>query len=1044
MDKTIQTSFPITDINRLAERERHTFMPIYQMHKWFARRASCVFRAILLGASKPAGTDIMAEFYRNHTHDPDTNGLVVLDPFMGGGTTVVEAMRLGCKIVGIDLNPVAWFVVQTQIRPVDPASLQAAFDLLAARPVAWSGKSVQETLLDQYRTACPQCGDEADIIYTYWVKSAICTNPTCGKQVPLFSDYRVSQRAVSVRYWRDVKCPRCEGRFDWELEAATLIGQPELMLNSPRFSAGQGRSETRWAFSDGPDVECPWCHARVSPTLPSPRKLGTVAKPARKRVPLAVLLCPHCGEVWQWRGPLPDQVTCPTCHGKPYKPLEGNLIRGGSYVCPHCGTRDQVIHSLRRLPEERLLPMHPYALEGYCPHCARPPKPKTRNAYAQGRMFEDRAADDEPDAASDRAYDAPDGPNRLMYNGGKFYRRITAADLRRIQDVEVIWEREREHLPYPTSPVPVGEKTKSGLIAHHYRFWWQLFNARQLLCLSTLLQGIDEEPEQSVKEQLLAAFSMTLEANNMFTWHITSRNTPGGLAPGGILRRHDFAPKMNICEQSVWGTISGNNTFTNRMPMLFKGLEYGREPYDLQYDERNAAYKRVKTGETVVLNSNVSLHCADSRMQVPTVDRPVDLVITDPPYAGNVNYAELADFFYVWLRLILSKTYRHFAPEYTPKEAEIIQNPTRGKSSQDFAEGLAQVFEACRSVLRDEGLLVFTFHHAEESAWEALLQAVCDAGFEIDSVYPIRSEREESLHLMDKTALSYDLIHVCRKRTASNGTAVANGAAPTERRSWAGVRQEIRRRARAEIREIEAGRYGAEPLAPSDVQLVLIGKCLELYSRHYEAIYDAQGNRVTLHDALKEIRSMVDQLVTRDRPLPPELEDIDAESRIYLLTLCQQREIKSDDVHKATRGGVVSPDDLLDAGLMIKGRTGRGRTYEVKQPAERFQELLGRFGASRQDGAARQTEVQQLALLPELAPPPRVQGRVLFIDQVHFLMGLVEGGENVLPWLERFAAERPRLRAACTYLAEHNRAFEPTLRKILDLLEPLPLLEVKE
>lgn len=81
--KAIEKSFPIVDINRLAIPERNAFKPIYQMHKWFARRASCVFRAILLGAMKPAGTDIMAEFYKDHTNDPDTEGVRILDPFHG-------------------------------------------------------------------------------------------------------------------------------------------------------------------------------------------------------------------------------------------------------------------------------------------------------------------------------------------------------------------------------------------------------------------------------------------------------------------------------------------------------------------------------------------------------------------------------------------------------------------------------------------------------------------------------------------------------------------------------------------------------------------------------------------------------------------------------------------------------------------------------------------------------------------------------------------------------------------------------------------------
>src|SRR5438128_2935311 len=131
--RAIEVGFPIVEINRLAVPERNSFKPIYQMHKWFARRASCVFRAILLAALKPAGTNIMEEFYKDHSNDPDTNGKVVLDPFMGGGTTIVEALRLGCKVVGIDLNPVAWFIVKTQVEPVDLKELDSAYERLANR-----------------------------------------------------------------------------------------------------------------------------------------------------------------------------------------------------------------------------------------------------------------------------------------------------------------------------------------------------------------------------------------------------------------------------------------------------------------------------------------------------------------------------------------------------------------------------------------------------------------------------------------------------------------------------------------------------------------------------------------------------------------------------------------------------------------------------------------------------------------------------------------------------------------------------------------------
>jgi putative DNA methylase len=164
--KAIEESFPVVEINRLAIPERNAFKPIYQMHKWFARRASCVFRAILLAAMKPAGTDIMTEFYMDHTNDPDTNGVRILDPFMGGGTTVVEALRLGCHVTGVDLNPVAWFIVKTEVELVDIDELKAAFKRLEQR-ITLSGKPLKEELLNHYKTECPCCGagsEEADII----------------------------------------------------------------------------------------------------------------------------------------------------------------------------------------------------------------------------------------------------------------------------------------------------------------------------------------------------------------------------------------------------------------------------------------------------------------------------------------------------------------------------------------------------------------------------------------------------------------------------------------------------------------------------------------------------------------------------------------------------------------------------------------------------------------------------------------------------------------------------------------------------------------
>ena len=1003
--RAIEDSFPIVEINRLAVPERNGFKPIYQMHKWFARRASCVFRAILLGCLKPlpVGDDgrptktgaevIMGEFYRDHTNDPDTNGRVILDPFMGGGTTVVEGLRLGCRVIGIDLNPVAWFIVKTEVEPVNPAALEDALERLARRTVPWSKKPLREALLDQYRTQCPCCGAvDADVMCTLWVKSAICT--ACNKQVHLFKDYVVAQKSPSIRYFRDVSCPRCLKTFDWELEPAALVAEAALQVNSPAYSAGVGRSTVRWAYSPSKTVTCPWCSEEAT-ALPSK------AKRERKKIPLAVLLCPFCQTVWQWRGELPERVNCPVCR-KEYNPLVANIPDKGEFQCS-CGHRDDIIRSIRQLPEGRLLPIHPYAIEGYCASCAGDDvDAEGSEDERNGHLF---AAKSSPAVdAEARKHDC-----RTFKNGGRFFKRVTPVDLCRIDDAVAAWEREKGSLPYPKQAIPNGQETHR-LLEHRYQYWHQMFHSRQLLCLATVLGGIQQESNTVLQDMLLSTFQALLERNNLFCRYFDDRDTVQG-----CFARHDYQPKLTTAEANVWGRKAWRGTVPNMHARTVDAKRYCLEPYDLTACDGKSEH--VRSTETTYAGS-ADLLCMDAReiRGGPTCE----FLVTDPPYVGNVNYAELAEFFYVWLRLVLSHRYPEFAPDQTPWVSEIVENPTRNLSRQDFTDGLTAAFTKAAARLQPEGLLAFTFHHAENTAWEAVLRAVCDAGFEIVAAYPVHGEKESSSQLMATEGISYDLIHLCRKRSADASHAP---------RSWAGIRQEIRRRARAEIAAIEAGRYGNNPLPLNDLNIVLIGKCLELYSRHYGAVVH-EGKSVPLHEALKQIRDIADQMVEREHPLPSELDDIDPESRIYLRALCRVKEVKSDEVHKATRG-VLEPADLIEAGLITKMRASRGRSYEVKQPGERVTKLLERFGSMAPS--------TQASLFSDSLPSSYVG--TLFVDRVHLLLGLVEAGENLLPWLEGFRAETPQIRAAMEYIEGHSKHLAAGCRRVLNLLEVGPLLK---
>lgn len=956
-----------------------------------------LYRAILLAAMKPAGTDIMSEFYKDHTNDPDTKGKVILDPFMGGGTTIVEALRLGCNVIGIDLNPVAWFIVKTEVEEVDIDKLKDAFERLAERKVEWSGKPLKETLLELYKTECPGCGNkDADIIYTFWVKSAPCTTALCTAFTPLFPDYIVAAKTPSIKYFPDVQCPHCKEKFDWEKEPASMVADEQLMINAGKFSAGEGRTSARWAYSQIDNVVCPWCNNDVKP-FPSK------AKQSRKKVNLTVLNCSNCEEVWQLRGPLSETVECPTCKHS-YNPKEGNIPNKGKFICHGTcqGNVDNIINAIRKHPANELLPVKPYAIEGYCEHCATKNDDKVIIAFDEDQISMDDTSIENVKEKNDRMKSTT--VSMIWKNNGKFFKKVTPSDAAKYISSVELWNKEKSKLPYPKSEIPDGVETHR-LLEHHYKYWHQMFNDRQLLGLSTLLKAIAKEENQVLKEMLLSGLITLLENNNLF-----ARYNKGRHEAEGVFARHDYQPKTTITEGNLWGSKYGKNNIERVKLKIIEGKEFCKNVFDRIVT--NNDIDKFFSREIITSNKKTTRIYNDDSKKVMNDAFSVDVVITDPPYAGNVNYSELSDFFYVWLRLLLNNVYMEFAPEHTPKTEEIIENRTRNKSAEDFKEGISSVFKECNRVLKDNGLLAFTFHHSEGKTWENLLEAICDAGFFIEAVYPIHGEAENSLHLMDKANISYDLIHVCKKLENNQNR---------ETRSWATIRNDIRKKAREEVKKIEAGNYG-KGLSGPDVNLILIGKCLELYSKHYGKIVDHEDKPFPMKAALEQIRMMVDQIITKDNPVPSELENIDVPSYVFMTSLYAIKEIKSDNLHKSTRG-LIEPAILKEAGLIVKGREKRGGTFEVKQPIDRLNELKTKF---REKGDDVQEE-----LFDGLASR---QDGFLFVDYLQLLLGVAASGENLIPWLEKFRGKVPLIRAACNYLIERKR-YTDECKKILGLID---------
>jgi putative DNA methylase len=195
--------FPFEFLSTLAEREswrKEIHRPIYHVHKWWAKRLGSVFRGILLGCHLHSADDLAHEFYKTHS----VLDRVILDPFMGSGTTIGEAHKLGMTALGRDINPVAVRSVRTGLGQLDQRKLTAEFAALESR--------VGEQMRQLYESV-DRRGKPCDVLYYFWVMQADC--PECKKGVDLFPNYVFAKNArPTVKPEVQCYCPKCGDVFE--------------------------------------------------------------------------------------------------------------------------------------------------------------------------------------------------------------------------------------------------------------------------------------------------------------------------------------------------------------------------------------------------------------------------------------------------------------------------------------------------------------------------------------------------------------------------------------------------------------------------------------------------------------------------------------------------------------------------------------------------------------------------------------------------------------------------------------------------------------
>lgn len=263
---------PYAELSAIASVEAHRkniYRPPYYVHKWWARRTGSVFRGILLDLLLPPGEDVMDAYYKAH----DFSDAVILDPFMGGGTIVGESLRLGAKVVGCDLNPVAWFLVTQAMREVDEVALVTAYQQVADEVADRIGKF--------YETTCSDCGQPARAQYVAWVKQVACSG--CGEMADI-NLTNVVMADMATKGAGLVDCPQCG--HPWWVER--VRDGVECPVCDHSFVPAERRCKPS-------DYRCRCCGV-VEPIL---NVVKTMDEPPTHRMRLLTVWCDNCGKLHQ-------------------------------------------------------------------------------------------------------------------------------------------------------------------------------------------------------------------------------------------------------------------------------------------------------------------------------------------------------------------------------------------------------------------------------------------------------------------------------------------------------------------------------------------------------------------------------------------------------------------------------------------------------------------------------------------------------------------------------------------------------------------------
>ena len=365
--------------------------------------------------------------------------------------------------------------------------------------------------------------------------------------------------------------------------------------------------------------------------------------------------------------------------------------------------------------------------------------------------------------------------------------------------------------------------------------WIDLFSPRQLLCHGTSVEVFRELLDADhgagrLSDVRKAAYGyLALSIDRLVDWNSQGSTwETGKLRMAHTFQRHDFSFRWSYAEMAPLVVGLGYDWAIGQTAKCIDELVTLLRPGENKNTGDLFNATEPKAAATAA-GPPVAISCKSADSLDHITDASIDAVVMDPPYYDNVMYAELSDFFYVWLK----RTAGHVFPELfrrhlTDKENEAIANPAkfreqkgaRARAGRDYQQRMAAIFAECRRVLKPDGIMTLMFTHKATGAWDALTTGLMDAGFAITASWPINTEAGGSLHIRDKAAANSTIFLACRPRPAIDA-----GESPNY---WEDVEPQVAGAVRKRVEEFQNAGIGGV-----DLFLAAFGPALEEFSRHW-------------------------------------------------------------------------------------------------------------------------------------------------------------------------------------------------------------------